>query len=192
MGASMTTPDNAMIDPMPELDIDTAGHTGIRIRGYSVERVKALLDRIASLEAQLSQAQAVPDGWKLVPVEPTEEMLPAGRDTPLSGLEEDAPDDYKAVFKSMLSAAPPPPEQSNSVEFEGIKTHQPGRKPLSADDLREPKNGKAWRVEWWNESLRMMLPSQMRLDRVQAFKTGTLVLTLKKSVNAHGIGATHD
>ncbi|MFG5778247.1 hypothetical protein ACFIQF_14355 [Comamonas sp. J-3] len=248
----MTTPDNAMIDPMPELDIDTAGHTGIRIRGYSVERVKALLDRIASLEAelehanqwrdlalqfdghrmqalghlkamrkdpfkhcdaageflaapplpgeavlaerlaQLSQAQAVPDGWKLVPVEPTEEMLQAGRDTPLSGLEEDAPDDYKAVFKSMLSAAPPPPEQSNSVEFEGIKTHQPGRKPLSADDLREPKNGKAWRVEWWNESLRMMLPSQMRLDRVQAFKTGTLVLTLKKSVNAHGIGATHD
>ena len=60
--------------------------------------------------------------------------------------------------------APPPPE----------------REPLSADDLREPKNGKAWRVEWWNESLRMMLPSQMRLDRVQAFKTGTLVLTLKK------------
>ena len=51
----MTTPDNALIDSMPELDIDTAGHTGMRIRGYSVERVKVLLDRIASLEAEKVQ-----------------------------------------------------------------------------------------------------------------------------------------
>ncbi|MFG5777987.1 hypothetical protein ACFIQF_13010 [Comamonas sp. J-3] len=238
----MTTPDNAMIDPMPELDIDTAGHTGIRIRGYSVERVKALLDRIASLEAelisqtnraaaaeqqvtdltqrldtanslntearnqlaeltatyeakfnglqeamnnldtvssgrtelnqrlaQLSARQAVPDGWRLVPVEPSEKMIKAGN-TKTWVLP------CNDCWSEMLSAAPPPPE----------------REPLSADDLREPKNGKAWRVEWWNESLRMMLPSQMRLDRVQAFKTGTLVLTLKKSVNAHGIGATNE
>ena len=120
--------------------------------------------------AQLSQAQAVPDGWKLVPAEPTEEMVAAAEEAHMPF------GDMQIAILLALSAAPPPPE----------------REPLNADDLREPKNGKAWRVEWWNESLRMMLPSQMRLDRVQAFKTGTLVLTLKKSVNAHGIGATNE
>lgn len=37
---------------MPDLDIDTASHTGARIRGYSVERVQALMARIATLEEE--------------------------------------------------------------------------------------------------------------------------------------------
>lgn len=51
---------------------------------------------------------------------------------------------------------------------------------MNADTLREPINGTEWRVEWWNESCRMMLPSDMILDCFQAYKNGTLQLTLKK------------
>lgn len=47
------------------------------------------------------------DGWKLVPLEPAEEMLIAGRNEPLVGEnDEDAPEDYRAVYKAMLAAAP--------------------------------------------------------------------------------------
>ena len=55
--------------------------------------------------------KGVPVGpWRLVPVEPTAEMLDAGRDTPLAGEEDaDAPEDYKAVYAAMLAAAPLPP-----------------------------------------------------------------------------------
>ena len=37
---------------LPDLDFDTASHTGSRIRGYSPARVQSLLDRIARLEAE--------------------------------------------------------------------------------------------------------------------------------------------
>lgn len=148
----MTTPDNAMIDPMPELDIDTAGHTGIRIRGYSVERVKALLDRIASLEAelisqtnraaaaeqqvsaltlrldtanalntdareQLAQVQAAPDGWKLVPIRPTDEMIAAAHESDREysqrafGGAMHMPQGGEDHWSTMLAASQTPPQR---------------------------------------------------------------------------------
>ena len=58
--------------------------------------------------------------------------------------------------------------------------------PLTADGMKEPKNGQHWRVEWWNESCRMMLPTNKKLDRCQSFKNGTLMFTIKQA--AHGIG----
>ena len=66
-----------------------------------------------------------------------------------------------------------------------LYTTPPQRKPLTADDLKEPKNGQQWRVEWWNESCRMMLPSDANLDRFVAYKNGTLQFTIKKV--DHGI-----
>lgn len=51
---------------------------------------------------------AVAIGWKLVPLEPTAEMLQAGQDAPVSESDEDAPEDYKAVYRAMLAAAPHP------------------------------------------------------------------------------------
>ena len=51
---------------------------------------------------------------------------------------------------------------------------------LTADDMREPKNGRAWRVEWWNESARLMLPNGSKLDRCEAYRNGTLIFTIKK------------
>ena len=58
--------------------------------------------------------------------------------------------------------------------------------PLTADGMKEPKNGQHWRVEWWNESCRMMLPTNKKLDRCQSFKNGTMMFTIKQA--AHGIG----
>lgn len=55
----------------------------------------------------------------------------------------------------------------------------------TADDVKEPKNGANWRVEWWNESCRMMLPVGMVLDRFQSYNNGTLQFTLKR--RTHGI-----
>lgn len=63
-----------------------------------------------------------------------------------------------------------------------LAAQAPAAEPLNADDIREPKNGAAWRVEWWNESLRMMLPATMKLDTVNHFRNGTMQLTLKRVV----------
>ena len=51
----------------------------------------------------------------------------------------------------------------------------------TADDLREPKNGAKWRVEWWNESCRMMLPEDRKLDSFVSYKNGTLQFTIKRT-----------
>lgn len=53
----------------------------------------------------------------------------------------------------------------------------------SADTLREPKNGTAWHVEWWNESARLMLPAGSKLDSFQAYKNGTLMFTIKRTAD---------
>lgn len=58
----------------------------------------------------------------------------------------------------------------------------------SADNLREPTNGTAWRVEWWNESARLMLPAGSKLDSFQSYRNGTLMFTIKR---IPAPGATH-
>ena len=58
--------------------------------------------RFARARQELStpaQAVAVPDGWKLVPTEPTEAMMHAAQNVP-------APRPYGAVYRAMLAAAP--------------------------------------------------------------------------------------
>jgi hypothetical protein len=61
--------------------------------------------------------------------------------------------------------------------------------PLTADDILEPKNGALWRVEWWNESCRMMLPSGMGLYAVH-HKNGTLQFTLRRITAPEQKGST--
>ena len=51
--------------------------------------------------AQLSARQAAPDGWRLVPESPTEEMVTAGQES--FGVHD--------CYYAMLSAAPPPPQR---------------------------------------------------------------------------------
>lgn len=59
--------------------------------------------------------------WKLVPVEPTPEMINAGADVEcvITGIDEiDAPEDYKRVFRAMLEAAPQPQKLSDERIWE--------------------------------------------------------------------------
>ena len=59
--------------------------------------------------------------WKLVPVEPTPEMINAGADVDclITGIDEiDAPEDYKRVFRAMLEAAPQPQKLSDERIWE--------------------------------------------------------------------------
>lgn len=65
-------------------------------------------ERIADLEAQLSARQAAPDGWRLVPESPTEEMVTAGQES--FGVHD--------CYYAMLSAAPPPPEREPLTELQ--------------------------------------------------------------------------
>ena len=56
---------------------------------------------------------AVPAGFVLVPIVPTPEMIVAGRNAPCVAedeTEQSVVDDYSAVYKAMLSAAPQPPQ----------------------------------------------------------------------------------
>ena len=52
---------------------------------------------------------------------------------------------------------------------------------VAADALTEPKSGDKWRVEWWNESCRMMLPAHAKLDSFVAYKNGTIQFTIKRT-----------
>ena len=78
--------------------------------GPSAKRCAALLReqhaRIAELEAQVEALSAAPVGWKLVPVEPTQEMLEAPSNA--------WPADAKATWAAMLAASPTPPAEQQA------------------------------------------------------------------------------
>lgn len=68
-----------------------------------------------------NNAPAVPQGWKLVPIEPTLQMLRSGHDSIscVGSCGEASPpevSDFSDVWAAML-AATPPPAPSNSPEF---------------------------------------------------------------------------
>lgn len=54
-----------------------------------------------------------PDGWKLVPIEPTPEMLNASRHSTSKAKTIEACD--RAVYAAMIDAAPTPPTDTRSV-----------------------------------------------------------------------------
>lgn len=55
----------------------------------------------------------IPDGWQLVPKEPTPEMLRASKHSTSGAKTIEACD--RAVYAAMLSAAPIPPTDAGSV-----------------------------------------------------------------------------
>ena len=83
--------------------------------------------------------------------------------------------------------------ESNKVTINnvGSAAAQPS-KPLTADDMKEPKNGEQWRVEWWNEFCRMMLPKGMKLDGFTSYKNGTMQFTIKKKKPPTALRPTHE
>lgn len=61
------------------------------------------------------QAQSVPEGWKLVPAEPTPEMWKAARAIPKPV--SPYPPHYALIWDAMLAAAPLPPAAAPAPEF---------------------------------------------------------------------------
>lgn len=53
----------------------------------------------------LAPQLVIPEGYVLVPKEPTDEMLSAGRNTECTVSEEDCTEDYCLVYKAMIAAA---------------------------------------------------------------------------------------
>ena len=79
---------------------------------FSADQMEAYADaREAAVLAKLAQQadrQRVPDGWKLVPVEPTWEMLEAALDCA-------AKPSFREAYAAMLAAAPEAPAQNGHL-----------------------------------------------------------------------------
>lgn len=62
------------------------------------------------------------------------------------------------------------PAQDERADRDGRQT---------AGSLREPVNGEGWKVHWWNESMRLLLPDDRRIDSHRHYQNGTTHLTIK-------------
>lgn len=95
--------------------------SGSALRHYSLPKSindmrAALRSAVAALAlpdapALPSAAPVVPQGWKLVPVEPTPEMLNANGQCPIALGQRFLHDDARNTWAAMLAAAPPAPQQ---------------------------------------------------------------------------------
>ncbi|MEJ2800599.1 hypothetical protein WAE61_01870 [Comamonadaceae bacterium PP-2] len=56
---------------------------------------------------------------------------------------------------------------------------RPPRTQGDAGSLREPANGSGWKVHWWNESMRLMLPDGLHIDSYQGYRNGAMQFTIK-------------
>lgn len=99
--AAMVEIDSAerALPPLPEY---FPGVTNIRADEEFRAQQYAMEYARSALAASPVQPVAVPDGWKLVPTEPTEAMMHAAQDVP-------APRPYGAVYRAMLATAPAAP-----------------------------------------------------------------------------------
>ena len=87
-----------------------------RLNGMGAERELALMAQVSRLEAERDQLRAelekvrVPEGWKLVPVEPTREMLDRGSHNVNCNYHYGTMETIaKHAYKAMLTAAQTPP-----------------------------------------------------------------------------------
>ena len=77
---------------------------------HPLKRIAEKMTRRDALIAE-HEDEAVPEGWKLVPIEPTVEMLRDGANQCLNFYSEKGPyPRSRAVYRAMLDAAPPAPE----------------------------------------------------------------------------------
>ena len=105
--------------------------------GISTRYLKVLEPCVRNEQAA-RRAQVVPQGWRLVPIDPTPEMIDAADavDGEYSrrafGGAIHMPQSGEDHWHAMLAAAPQPPEKSNSVEFHQIKQAAPVQMPEPA------------------------------------------------------------
>ncbi|MFA9286084.1 hypothetical protein ACCQ08_14960 [Comamonas sp. SY3] len=89
----------------------------IALERAAAAELRRLHAEIQQFKAQLSARQAAPDGWRLVPESPTEEMLDAAHASDCEyskrafGGRMHMPQAAEDHWHVMLSAAPPPPDR---------------------------------------------------------------------------------
>jgi len=137
------------LPPLPEIDRWSPVRWGefIGARRLNDGQYVAYEDHAQAMQAyareavRMNASQAVPPGWKLVPVEPTPEMRVAGKntikgaDTTFEGML------AELAYRSMLAAAPTPPAQASGQsaadEIEGLRAHVALLKAALAQAERE-------------------------------------------------------
>ena len=112
------------VSPLMGSQIDRQGWYGIDYSGDGGVLMNAPQPANPAIKESLTVAEpvkvpSVPDGWKLVPVEPTREMVLAGKrtikgaDTTFEGIL------AAAAYSSMLAAAPTPPADRQNPHRQG-------------------------------------------------------------------------
>ena len=88
----------------------------IKAQHAAIREMSTMARRAGYAEAALAEAQRVPPGWKLVPVETTDAMIHQGamsHDHPsvfMGGPSMEGKRRAKRIYSAMLAAAPQPPE----------------------------------------------------------------------------------
>lgn len=80
----------------------------IKQQNIQKEQSKEIADLCAELEALKRQEPSVPDGWKLVPKEPTQEMVRACASAARAYMQEHGGNSPEVMWSAMLAAAPQP------------------------------------------------------------------------------------
>lgn len=138
---------------------DDAPTQAINLEGVAGDEMDKSADRAALLTrlmaAGTTRSEIAPKGWKLVPEEPTKEMIVAGQDEHDNcidtGYDSDAdgnrhdyttisPDAPSRVYLEMINAAPRGPQGSvgsgTSEGSEGNRPHPAGAAPVSVPSAR--------------------------------------------------------
>lgn len=105
-------------------------------------QITGLIGLVDKAKTALASQEATQEGWKLVPVEPTEEMLRDGWNAYLGEMKGGF-DRFAIVYRAMLSAAPTPPAQAQA---EGVTPvyricvayDQGFTRGARYDDMRQP------------------------------------------------------
>lgn len=138
----------------------------LRFAHEDAKKALSTLDRIIADQTQDARKMVVPDGYKLVPIEPTESVIDAIHDA-ISGDSEGYDgrmlDWYTKIYKSaMLSAAPP--AQPEKLDVEALKKSD--RRVDYPNGLSEQGVG---RILGWNDCIEHLAATYdfVKKDRIK-------------------------
>ena len=167
--------------------------TGKKVNAEWVERGRALL----TSTPPAPQAQGVPDGWQLVPKEPTDAMIRAALHLDLSYMPGHDGPDRAAVYKAMLASAPPAPQAERCKVCNYQHGHQIGceNNPVDialkaqASVVQQEQIAAEW-VERWHgsrteEGWSILFQSLVPRDKVAYLGTGVSAEAVQAIVLAH-------
>lgn len=115
--------DSALTSPQPEPE-----RSGTIVTAEAMDAFNAALEApVKPNKALVDLLRGVPEGYKLVPVEPTEAMLEAGESTFTSGYTGTPTSSPDKVYQAMLAAAPSPPATKDAGQDVAEVTCRVGR-----------------------------------------------------------------